>query len=137
MIKVFYGIKQIKKVAASLSRLLSDVHLLMPKDKFKDQTFFLSGIKRNSLRQTMFPLSEFLKSDVKIMAKKCGFERLTQKKESTGICFVGNRDFKDFIKEVKILRYVTEIDFDKSFAFIHLNIRLLISYSNNIVSKQK
>lgn len=79
---------------------ISDIRLLIPKDTFKDQTFFLSGIKRNSLRKTMFPLSDILKSDVKILAKKCGLDRLTHKKESTGICFVGNRDFKEFIKEV-------------------------------------
>ncbi|XP_073828267.1 mitochondrial tRNA-specific 2-thiouridylase 1 isoform X2 [Musca autumnalis] len=76
-----------------------DVRLLIPKDTFKDQTFFLSGIHRETLRKTMFPLSNYLKSEVKEMAKKCGLERLTQKKESTGICFVGNRDFKEFIKE--------------------------------------
>ncbi|XP_061387101.1 mitochondrial tRNA-specific 2-thiouridylase 1 [Musca vetustissima] len=76
-----------------------DVRLLIPHDTFKDQTFFLSGIRRESLRKTMFPLSNYLKSEIKEIAKKCGLERLTQKKESTGICFVGNRDFKEFIKE--------------------------------------
>lgn len=50
----------------------------------------------------MFPLSNFLKTEVKDMAKRCGLERLTQKKESTGLCFVGKRDFQDFIKEVNI-----------------------------------
>lgn len=50
----------------------------------------------------MFPLSDFLKTEVKQIAKNCGLERLTQKKESTGICFVGNRDFKEFIREVNI-----------------------------------
>ncbi|KAM7347752.1 mitochondrial tRNA-specific 2-thiouridylase 1 isoform 1-T1 [Cochliomyia hominivorax] len=76
-----------------------DVRLLIPKDKFKDQTFFLSGIEKNTLKKTAFPLSDLLKTEVKEIAKKCGLERLTQKKESTGICFVGNRDFKEFIKE--------------------------------------
>lgn len=78
------------------------MRLLIPRDTFKDQTFFLSGIKRNALRKTMFPLSNFLKTEVKDMAKRCGLERLTQKKESTGLCFVGKRDFQDFIKEVNI-----------------------------------
>ncbi|XP_023308115.2 mitochondrial tRNA-specific 2-thiouridylase 1 isoform X1 [Lucilia cuprina] len=76
-----------------------DVNLLIPRDKFKDQTFFLSGIERNTLKKTMFPLSDLLKSEVKQIAKDIGLERLTKKKESTGICFVGNRDFKEFIKE--------------------------------------
>ncbi|XP_065363984.1 mitochondrial tRNA-specific 2-thiouridylase 1 isoform X3 [Calliphora vicina] len=89
-----------------------DVNLLIPRDKFKDQTFFLSGIERNSLRKTMFPLSELLKSEVKLKAKKIGLERLTQKKESTGICFVGNRDFKEFIKEYIISKPGQFIDID-------------------------
>lgn len=55
----------------------------------------------------MFPLSNFLKSEVKVIAKQCGLERLIHKKESTGICFVGNRDFKDFIKEVITFLYRT------------------------------
>ncbi|XP_013108561.1 mitochondrial tRNA-specific 2-thiouridylase 1 isoform X1 [Stomoxys calcitrans] len=76
-----------------------DIRLLIPKDTFKDQTFFLSGIKRHTLRRTMFPLANFLKAEVKELAIKCGLERLTQKKESTGLCFVGKRDFKEFIKE--------------------------------------
>ena len=76
----------------------------MPKDKFKDQTFFLSGVKKNSLKKCMFPLSDLLKNEVKEIAKQCGLERLTHKKESTGICFVGNRDFKNFIKEVNVFK---------------------------------
>lgn len=77
-----------------------DAHLLLPQDLFKDQTFFLSGINRESLKRTMFPLSNLLKNQVKLKAKHVGLERLTKKRESTGICFVGKRDFKEFIKEV-------------------------------------
>ncbi|XP_054727340.1 mitochondrial tRNA-specific 2-thiouridylase 1 [Anastrepha obliqua] len=76
-----------------------DVHLLLPRDTFKDQTFFLSGIQRHALSRTMFPLGDSLKNDVKALACKFGLERLAHKKESTGICFVGNRDFKQFIKQ--------------------------------------
>ncbi|XP_018800808.1 PREDICTED: mitochondrial tRNA-specific 2-thiouridylase 1 [Bactrocera latifrons] len=76
-----------------------DVHLLIPRDTFKDQTFFLSGIQRHTLSRTMFPLGDALKQEIKALARECGLERLAQKKESTGICFVGNRDFKHFIKE--------------------------------------
>ncbi|XP_020715434.1 mitochondrial tRNA-specific 2-thiouridylase 1 isoform X3 [Ceratitis capitata] len=65
-----------------------DVNLLIPRDTFKDQTFFLSGIQRHTLSRTMFPLGDSLKSDVKLLARKCGLERLAHKKESTGICFV-------------------------------------------------
>lgn len=76
------------------------MRLLLPRDSFKDQTFFLSGVQPACLRHTMFPLDNLLKSEVKEIARKCGLTRLANKKESTGICFVGNRDFKQFIKEV-------------------------------------
>ncbi|XP_055843835.1 mitochondrial tRNA-specific 2-thiouridylase 1 [Episyrphus balteatus] len=76
-----------------------EVRLLQAKDSFKDQTFFLSGIQQEALRKTMFPLGELTKSEVKDMAKKIGLRRVALKKESTGICFIGNRNFKNFIKE--------------------------------------
>jgi len=77
-----------------------DVRLLMPADTFKDQTFFLAGIAQQSLHRTMFPLGDLLKSEVKQLAKRIGLQRLAEKRESTGICFVGKRDFKSFIREV-------------------------------------
>ncbi|KAL7743598.1 hypothetical protein ACLKA6_013403 [Drosophila palustris] len=76
-----------------------DVRLLIPADKFKDQTFFLAGIEQESLQRTMFPLGDLLKTQVKQLAKRIGLQRLAEKRESTGICFVGKRDFKSFIRE--------------------------------------
>lgn len=77
------------------------VRLLIPQDVYKDQTFFLSGIDSMALRRTMFPLANYNKKQVRQLASDCGLERLTTKKESTGICFIGNRNFKQFIQEVK------------------------------------
>ncbi|XP_055912437.1 mitochondrial tRNA-specific 2-thiouridylase 1 [Eupeodes corollae] len=76
-----------------------DVHLLQAKDSFKDQTFFLSNIRQKALRKTMFPIGEYTKGEIKSIAKNIGLHRVALKKESTGICFIGNRNFKDFIKE--------------------------------------
>ncbi|KAH8366609.1 hypothetical protein KR084_006467 [Drosophila pseudotakahashii] len=89
----------------SLGNFLEDIttkteaRLLIPDDTFKDQTFFLAGIPQRALQRTMFPLGDLHKSQVKQLANKIGLQRLAQKKESTGICFVGKRNFKDFIKE--------------------------------------
>lgn len=47
----------------------------------------------------MFPLGEYLKSDVKQIAREAGLEVVVQKKESYGMCFVGKRDFPSFISE--------------------------------------
>lgn len=47
----------------------------------------------------MFPLANTLKKDVKLLASEIGLDFLVRKKESTGICFIGNRHFPDFISE--------------------------------------
>lgn len=72
---------------------------MTPRDTFKDQTFFLSQISKMALRRTMFPLANCLKCEVKQCAKELGLSFLVKKKESTGICFIGNRHFPDFISE--------------------------------------
>lgn len=76
------------------------VKLLQARDKFKDQTFFLSGINQKVLKETVFPLGDYQKNEIKSMAKKAGLEKMAFKKESTGICFIGKRNFQDFIQEV-------------------------------------
>lgn len=52
---------------------------------------------QNALKRTMFPLGDLLKPDVKRLAAGSGLERIARKRESTGICFVGKRNFTDFI----------------------------------------
>ncbi|EDX16816.1 mitochondrial tRNA-specific 2-thiouridylase 1 [Drosophila simulans] len=90
----------------------NDARLLIPADTFKDQTFFLAGIPRKALQRTMFPLGDFQKSQVKDLAKKIGLQRLAKKKESTGICFVGKRNFKDFIQEYITSKHGPFLDID-------------------------
>ena len=72
------------------------------KDILKDQTFFLSQSPQDSLRKCMFPLGEYFKHDVKKIAKEANLIPVLNKKESMGICFIGSRNFQDFIKEVKV-----------------------------------
>ena len=52
----------------------------------------------------MFPIGKFLKSDVRSIAKLYDLH-VSNKRDSTGICFIGNRKFHDFINEVKIILY--------------------------------
>ncbi|CAG9788207.1 unnamed protein product [Diatraea saccharalis] len=75
------------------------VRLLQPADKHKDQTFFLSQVKPFSLRRCMFPLANILKSKVREIAKVEGLLNVANKKDSTGICFIGKKNFQDFIEE--------------------------------------
>lgn len=53
----------------------------------------------------MFPLGNYLKSQVKMMAIEIGLYQIARKKESMGICFVGKREFQDFISEVKEIHF--------------------------------
>ncbi|KAF6206272.1 hypothetical protein GE061_017501 [Apolygus lucorum] len=77
----------------------STVRLLKAKDPDKDQTFFLSQIPQNSLQKTLFPLGDFMKTEVKKIALENGLEKIAKKKESMGMCFIGNRHFPSFIDD--------------------------------------
>ena len=67
-------------------------------DENKDQTYFLYRISDEALKHTIFPIGEMLKPDVKKLAEKKGLHN-AYKKESMGVCFVGEVGMKDFLKE--------------------------------------
>lgn len=72
--------------------------LLKAKDRDKDQTYFLHAIKPEVLSKTLFPLGDYHKSQIRELAQKLGL--VTQaKKDSTGICFIGEKRFKRFLQE--------------------------------------
>ncbi|XP_028256630.1 mitochondrial tRNA-specific 2-thiouridylase 1 isoform X2 [Parambassis ranga] len=75
------------------------VRLYQGADLLKDQTFFLSQISQDALRHTIFPLTGLTKEFVKKIAAEAGFHHVLRKKESTGICFIGERNFENFILE--------------------------------------
>ncbi|MBQ3296471.1 tRNA 2-thiouridine(34) synthase MnmA [Candidatus Saccharibacteria bacterium] len=72
--------------------------LARPADEKKDQTYFLYRISEEALSHTIFPVGEMLKSDVKKLAEENGLHN-AYKKESMGVCFVGEVGMKDFLKE--------------------------------------
>ncbi|CAH2006497.1 unnamed protein product [Acanthoscelides obtectus] len=73
--------------------------LLLAKDAVKDQTFFLCQIPQNALKQCMFPLGDLTKNMVKKIANANGLEKISRKPESMGICFIGSRNFQEFIQD--------------------------------------
>lgn len=73
-------------------------NLVMAKDSNKDQTYFLYRISDEALGHTLFPIGGMLKPDVKKLAEKNGLHN-AYKKESMGVCFVGEVGMKDFLKE--------------------------------------
>jgi tRNA-uridine 2-sulfurtransferase len=70
--------------------------LLKCADKNKDQTYFLYTLGQEPLAKTLFPLANLTKPEVREIAKSAGFLNAT-KKDSTGICFIGERKFKRFL----------------------------------------
>ncbi len=72
--------------------------LMRAVDENKDQTYFLYRISDEALAHTIFPIGEMLKPEVKKLAEKHGLHN-AYKKESMGVCFVGEVGMKDFLKE--------------------------------------
>lgn len=70
--------------------------LAQAKDKFKDQTYFLSEINKEILNKIIFPLADLDKTEIREIAKESNIP-VANKKDSTGICFIGKRNFPEFI----------------------------------------
>lgn len=71
--------------------------LLTAIDPAKDQSYFLHRISRESLAKSNFPIGEFIKEDVRHMAKERDLP-VASKPDSQGICFVGKLDFHEFLR---------------------------------------
>ncbi|KTD36260.1 tRNA-specific 2-thiouridylase MnmA [Legionella nautarum] len=72
--------------------------LFKAKDREKDQTYFLHAVHPEALNKTLFPIGDYLKSQIREFAKDLGLVT-HDKKDSTGICFIGEKRFKSFLKE--------------------------------------
>ena len=76
---------------------IKDGILYRAKDTNKDQTYFLSQVSKEQLKNVLFPLGDLTKKEVREMAHK--YDLITaDKKDSTGICFIGERNFKHFLE---------------------------------------
>ena len=71
--------------------------LLRAVDLNKDQTYFLHAVGGDKFARTLFPLGDLEKPEVRRLAAERGFDN-HKKKDSTGICFIGERRFKDFLE---------------------------------------
>lgn len=72
--------------------------LLRARDLGKDQTYFLAGLTQDQLKNAIFPIGELQKPDVRKLAQESGLSNAA-KKDSTGICFIGERNFKQFLMQ--------------------------------------
>ncbi|MBV8578640.1 MAG: tRNA 2-thiouridine(34) synthase MnmA, partial [Acetobacteraceae bacterium] len=66
------------------------------RDSSKDQSYFLHAVEREQLAQTLMPLGELTKSEVRERARRAGLP-VFDKPDSTGICFIGERPFREFL----------------------------------------
>jgi len=71
--------------------------LLKAEDGSKDQSYFLYRLNQEQLSKTLFPLGKLLKREVREIARKAGLAT-SEKKDSTGICFIGERPFREFLQ---------------------------------------
>ena len=70
--------------------------LLRAADGTKDQSYFLHRLSQQQLDRVLFPVGELPKSDVRRIAREAGIP-VHAKKDSTGICFIGERPFREFL----------------------------------------
>lgn len=73
-------------------------YLLKAKDSNKDQTYFLNQLKSSQLQHILFPIGDLDKTQVRQLAAKYGLST-AGKKDSTGICFIGERNFRNFLSQ--------------------------------------
>ena len=83
-------------IATGHYAIMKDGKLLRGIDKNKDQTYFLSQVTNEQLKNVIFPIGEYLKNDVRKIAHEQDLI-VADKKDSTGICFIGERNFKKFL----------------------------------------
>ena len=73
-------------------------YLMKCKDTNKDQTYFLSQINEEQIKSCLFPLGDIDKTEVRQIAHELDLESVMDKKDSTGVCFIGERNFREFLK---------------------------------------
>lgn len=73
-----------------------ETKLLRGVDANKDQTYFLHALNQNQLAKAMFPIGHLPKPEVRRIAEEAGLAT-ARKKDSTGVCFIGERNFKEFL----------------------------------------
>ena len=101
-IKFDYFIREAKKLGADYiatghyARIV-DGYLLRGVDDNKDQTYFLSQLTKEQLSNVLFPIGDLEKTEVRKIASKYNLVT-AKKKDSTGICFIGERNFKKFLE---------------------------------------
>lgn len=96
-------------------------YLLRGKDKNKDQSYFLSRIDQKALSKTLFPIGHLEKKEVRELAEKHNLYT-AKKKDSTGICFIGERNFDEFLDKYLLSKEGDIIDLDGNVVGKHMGL---------------
>jgi tRNA-specific 2-thiouridylase len=83
--------------AKRIQKLDGRVAMGVSLDDNKDQTYFLSQVSQAQLSKTLFPLADLPKEEVRRIAQSLHLS-VASKKDSTGVCFIGERNFREFLK---------------------------------------
>lgn len=82
---------------ARVDEVAGEFRLLKGLDPNKEQSYFLYAMGQSALAKTLFPIGHLHKPEIRALAEKAGFAN-SRKKDSTGICFIGERKFRDFLQ---------------------------------------
>jgi len=86
-------------------------HYFKAHDLSKDQSYFLAQVDKDALDYCLFPLGDIDKTEVRKIANELSLS-IANKKDSTGICFIGERDFRQFLKNYIPMKQGKVIDID-------------------------
>lgn len=98
---------------AGLKKINNQNYLVKAKDSNKDQSYFLDQVQHSVFNRVLFPLQNLTKIEIREIAQKIGLV-VAKKKDSTGICFIGERHFQQFLsnyldnKEGKIIDIINK-----------------------------
>ena len=81
---------------ANIDCVDGEYRLLRAADENKDQTYFLYMINQRALSKAMFPVGNLTKAQIRQLARENGIP-VSEKKDSTGVCFIGERNFREFL----------------------------------------
>ena len=92
------SLQQAPMIATGHYAITRDGHLFKAKDGSKDQSYFLAAVSKKALQKTLFPIGDLLKGDVRKIAKDAGLPNW-DRPDSTGICFIGEKNMFDFLSK--------------------------------------
>ena len=90
------ALKLAPMIATGHYAITDDGKLFKAKDGSKDQSYFLAAVPGAALKKTLFPIGAMLKGDVRMLAKNAGLPNW-DRPDSTGICFIGEKNMFDFL----------------------------------------